>query len=203
MSQTEAAKYNSVLLLGPPGSGKGTQGQALGRLPGYLFVSMGQLLRSLDAETVLGRKSHHFLKSGDLVPPELVIEVWRNHMRAQPVDRFNPETDLAILDGLPRNIDQAELLQQFIHIHRVIHLSCGHDIASLIERIRERAQGRDDDSNEAVIRHRFDVYRAETEPLFDWYPANLVATVDALRSPLEVLKQVVQVCPDAEQSFKF
>lgn len=189
--QAIAAKYRAILLFGPPGSGKGTQGRILGQVPGYWFVSMGEILRSLDTTTEPGQQVQQHLRRGELVPAQLVISVWMQYMDDPSEAGFQPDGDLLVLDGLPRNVDQAKLLQPHVRIERIIHLAA--DQSQLIERIRNREQERQDDANDDIIRHRFDVYREQTAPLLEHYPGDLIANVDATRIPLAVLQQIVGV----------
>lgn len=79
--QAIAEKYRAIVLLGPPGSGKGTQGCILGEVPGYWFISMGEILRSLKSKTQPGRQIQQHLHGEELVPAQLVISVWMQHMR--------------------------------------------------------------------------------------------------------------------------
>lgn len=190
-------RLRAVLLIGPPGSGKGTLGRILGSVPGFSFVSMGEVLRSLDPQTEPGRTIHEHVRAGELVPSGLVVSAWDRHLEKEVEAGFQPQTKLLVLDGLPRNVEQAELLSPRIEMKQVIHLICEDDDV-LIERIRQRDDGRKDDIDDDVIRHRFDVYREQTLPLLHWYPQETVASVDATGSPLEVLCQTAIVLTRAD-----
>jgi len=185
-------EYHAILLFGPPGSGKGTQGRILGEVPGFCLVSMGDVLRSLDPSGNPGREVHRHLRAGTLVPSELVIAVWKKHMEKRVAARFDPRRGLLVLDGLPRNVEEAKMLVPYVGIERVIHLACENE-AILIDRIRRRSRegDRPDDTNDAVVQHRFDVYRTETLPVLDRYPPQAIAVVEAARTPLQVLHQIV------------
>lgn len=190
MNQDSPNIKHAVLLFGPPGSGKGTMGLALGTLPGCTFVSMGETLRSVDPETDSGRRIREIQRKGDFVPADLVISVWIQRMKKLARQGFRPDQDLLALDGLPRTRQQAELLGSHLHIQQVIHLAC--DDRSLLEqRIRNRDAGREDDTDASVIRHRFDVYEEQTEPLLQWYPEEKISTVDAALPPMEVLGGII------------
>jgi adenylate kinase len=99
-----------------------------------------------------------------------------------------------VLDGIPRNPNQSELLKDTIDVRVVIHLAAS-DKELMIQRIRGRAiaENRTDDADEAIIRRRFEVYHAETEPVLRYYPPEQVATVDALGTPAEVLRRLLDV----------
>lgn len=192
------SQLRALVLLGPPGSGKGTQARILGQVPGYWAISMGDILRSLEGTREPGRTIQSYLHRGELVPAPLVIAAWRDYLQAGSPARFDPQSGCLVLDGLPRNIEQAERLETMIRVERVIHLECRQP-SSLIERIRRRDEGRQDDAHDDVIGHRFDVYREQTAPLLDWYPRETVAAVDALRRPIEVLQQIVAILTAPER----
>lgn len=189
-NQPTVHRIRAVLLMGPPGSGKGTQGRILGKVPGFSFVSMGDLLRSLDPSREPGRAIHAHLRAGELVPAKLVLSAWDQYLESRVEAGLQPREEQLVLDGFPRNIEQAELLEPRVEIQQVIHLACDDD-EILMERIRQRNDGRTDDADANVIRHRFEVYRKQTVPLLDWYPRESITSVDGKRSPLGVLCQIV------------
>lgn len=186
-------RYRSLLFFGAPGVGKGTQGKVLGRLPGFFHVSSGDCFRALDESTPEGREVADHLGRGALVPDDLTLRVWKSAMRDfVEQDQFDPAEDVLILDGLPRNVPQAEILQDYAEVLRVIHLLCTDDDA-MVARIKGRAlaENRTDDADEDVIRRRFEVYRRETAPVLEFYRGELICEVDALRTPAEVLRSVL------------
>ncbi len=119
-----AGKYRSVLLFGAPGVGKGTQGKLLGQIPGFVHMASGDIFRSLDKTSALGRKFLQYSSQGLLVPDDVTIEVWQDHVRRQ-VDQgaYRPDLDLLVLDGIPRNVDQCKALDKHIDVLRVVHLA--------------------------------------------------------------------------------
>ena len=101
----------TILLFGAPGSGKGTQGRVLGQLPNYFYFACGDVFRNLRPENPLGKKFIEYSSRGELVPDELTIELWRKHVGTSASEgEFHPEHDWLILDGIPRNTHQVEMM---------------------------------------------------------------------------------------------
>ncbi|MEX1323299.1 MAG: adenylate kinase [Synechococcaceae cyanobacterium] len=164
-----------LLVLGPPGAGKGTQAQRLASARGLLHLSTGDLLRAeVAAGSQLGREAEAVMARGELVSDALVLAIVRQRLEEQP------EGGGWLLDGFPRNLPQAEALATLLAelgqpIELVVLLEL--DDAVLIQRLLSR--GRADD-NEAVIRHRLEVYREQTAPLISYYrERGLLESVEA------------------------
>jgi len=185
--------YPSILLFGGPGSGKGTQGTALGTLPGFFHCSSGDIFRALKADDPNKKKVDEYSEAGQLVPDELTIEIWANQMKVWVADgTYNPSTDLLILDGIPRNVNQSKVLEAHIEVLSLIYLDC-EDPEVLVQRIKHRAlaSGRTDDADEAVIRERLKTYEQQTAPILDFYDAALIQKINAVQTPLAVMSEVV------------
>ncbi|MFO0827229.1 MAG: nucleoside monophosphate kinase [Phycisphaerales bacterium] len=188
-------RFKTILLFGAPGAGKGTQGKILGRIPGFFHLACGDVFRSLDLTSALGKKFLEHSSRGELVPDDLTIEMWRQNIQAQTtLSFFKPAVDLLILDGIPRSVAQANAMSEYVDVLRVIHLVC-RDRDEMVRRMRKRAlkENRLDDADEKVIRRRFEVYDKETAPVLACYPANIIAEVDAMGSPAEVLQHALEV----------
>ncbi|MCH2585784.1 MAG: nucleoside monophosphate kinase, partial [Planctomycetes bacterium] len=184
--------YKTVLLCGAPGAGKGTQGKILGSIPGFFHLSCGDVFRTININSELSQKICEYTARGDLVPDDITVELWQENMNARTVlNDYKPNTDLLVLDGIPRNAEQAELLTAHIEVLKVVHLVCA-DKEKMIERLRRRAlkENRADDAREEVIRPRWDIYEEESRPLLAFYPSENVIEVDATQSPSEVLTAV-------------
>lgn len=198
-------RYQTVLLFGAPGAGKGTQGRILGQIPGFFHLSCGDVFRSLDINSPEGKEIYKFSSQGMLVPDETTIKVWKRHLDALTVlSHYKPHEDLLILDGIPRNRRQAEIVEDHLEVLLVVHLLC-RDTEAMVHRIRRRAirENRADDAQEDVIRRRFNVYRDETQPVLDFYSSKIIAEVDAIGSPAEVLlKTLEQVVPVQNTHFR-
>jgi adenylate kinase len=182
-------KFRTFLILGAPGSGKGTQGKVLGGIPRFHHLACGDVFRSLDTRTPLGQEFVRFSSQGKLVPDDLTVQLWRANIKNR-VDayQFKPDIDFLILDGIPRNVEQAVLMDGDIDVVKVFHLSCPNR-EELARRLRKRAlkDNRYDDANEEVIQKRFRTYEAETKPILDHYGPQRVIDIDASQAPAKVL----------------
>jgi adenylate kinase len=188
-----AQKYQTILLVGRPGSGKGTIGKALGAIPGFFHMAMGDVFRNLDLSTPLGKIFVDYSSRGELVPDDATVQLWKVTIEAQvAAHRFRPETDLLILDGIPRNVVQTHLINEHVEVRRAFHLICT-DEPAMMERLRRRAlnENRFDDASEEVIRRRWDIYAKETRPIRDCYPREKIEEIDAMTSPVRVVHRVL------------
>lgn len=197
-------RYQTILLFGAPGAGKGTQGKILGVIPGFYHLSCGEVFRTLDMTTELGKTFMEYSSKGLLVPDDVTIKMWQLNMHARTVlAEYKPQVDLLVLDGIPRNVTQAKLLEKNLNVLKIIHLVCP-DKEQMINRLRRRAlkENRIDDAKEEVIRKRWEVYERETYPVLEYYPSNLVAEVNAQGSPAAVLQQILShLVPVQEMHF--
>jgi len=187
-------RYRTALIFGAPGSGKGTQGKILGKIPGYFHCACGDVFRSLDPASDLGAKFLEYSSKGQLVPDEITVELWHDAIRRTvEAGKFKPERDLLILDGIPRNVAQAELMERHIEVRRVFHLSCP-DRDKLVARLKKRAlrDNRLDDANEEVIRHRLSTYDSESKPMLGHYAGVKRHDIDASMTPLNVLHGILR-----------
>jgi len=187
--------YRTYLLFGAPGSGKGTQGKALGTVPRFYHCACGHVFRSIDTRTKLGQAFIYYSGRGELVPDELSLELWKESiLGAVETHRFKPELDTLVLDGIPRNLKQAQLMESRIEVLRIFHLSCP-ERSTLVERLKKRAlkDNRLDDANDSVIRKRLETYEMETKPVLGYYDPALIHEIDATRSPARVLWEILGV----------
>lgn len=187
-------RYHTVLLFGAPGAGKGTQGRIIGQIPGFFHLSCGEVFRSLDINSPDGREIYKYSSQGMLVPDATTIRVWKQHLDALTVlSHYKPHEDLLVLDGIPRNRQQAEIVEAHINVLKIVHLKCS-DTEATMHRIRRRAirENRVDDAQEDIIRKRFQVYEEETRPVLEYYSPKLITEVDAIGSPAEVLLQTLK-----------
>jgi adenylate kinase len=189
-----ADRYRTILLFGAPGSGKGTQGRILGTIPGFYHSATGDIFRTLDLQSEIGRKYWEYASRGELVPDEFTIKLWKQFIKGvELINQFHPETEILVLDGLPRNVTQARLLQDTIDVVAIIYLRA--ERAKMVERLRRRAlkENRFDDASDAVINKRMEVFGRETRPVLDLYPPEVVHRVDATMSQIRVLSEIIKI----------
>ncbi len=185
-------KYRTILLFGMPGSGKGTQGSALGQLPDFVHVSMGDIFRKIPKYGKFGQEIARYTSQGALVPDDLTVRIWERYIQILEMQELLlPGQHTLLLDGVPRNYGQAERLDHLLDVIQIFHLII-NDTVKASERLKTRAlrENRLDDMNEEVIRRRLQTYREETFKTLSFYPPELVYDVDAGQSPVDVLRDI-------------
>lgn len=194
-------KYRTYLIFGAPGAGKGTQGKSLGSIPRFFHCACGDVFRAIDTRTPIGQKFIEYSSRGELVPDEVTVELWKLRIEHCVDDHtFKPDIDSLVLDGIPRNVHQAEIMRDIIDVKRVFHLSCP-DRSKLVHRLRKRAikDNRLDDANESVIRQRLETYEQESKPILAYYGDDMICHIDATAPPVVVLSKILEVVArDAE-----
>ena len=187
-------KYRTYLIFGAPGSGKGTQGKILGAIPRFFHFACGDVFRALDTRTPLGQKFLEYSSRGELVPDDLTVQLWQ--ARIADVVRshtFKPDIDSLVLDGIPRNLGQAKIMQDIIEVKKVFHLGCP-DRSALVSRLKKRAlkENRFDDASDEVIRRRLETYDHESKPVLEYYGPGLTQEIDATQPPVKVLVDILK-----------
>jgi len=192
-------KYTTYLLFGAPGSGKGTQGRSLGSIPRFFHCACGDVFRTIDTRTRLGRAFLEYSSRGELVPDDITVELWKARIDAAvDAHQFKPDIDVLVLDGIPRNVAQAKIMDQLIDVKKVFHLSCPTREA-LFARLKKRAlkDNRLDDANEEVIKRRLATYENESKPVLEHYK-DRVQMVDATEPPARVLFHILETVSNGE-----
>jgi adenylate kinase len=166
-----------VIMLAPPGAGKGTQSERIAARYGVPHIASGDIFREETAAgTPAGQRLRGYLESGDLVPDDLVLSLIESRVITAARDRGG-----FVLDGFPRTLAQAEAAAEMASkagasAQAAVYLDVPEDV--VVARITARGEGRADDS-EALARHRFAVYLEHTRPLTDYYAGRgILVTVD-------------------------
>jgi adenylate kinase len=187
-------KFRTTLLFGAPGAGKGTQGKILGTIPHFFHCACGDVFRSLKTDSEIGQIFLDYSSRGELVPDETTIDLWNEFIQSSTkTNRFRPATDTLVLDGIPRNAHQAEMLNETLDVKSIFYLRCTKK-DSLIERLQRRAlkENRLDDANIDVIKNRLETYHRETKPVLDFYGKKVVHRINADQSPAKVLFDILR-----------
>ncbi len=177
-----------IVIFGPPGAGKGTQGVRLAKALDISHIATGDMLRAeVAAGSELGNLAKQYMDRGDLVPDDVIIDMIRSHL-----------TDGAgmILDGFPRTLAQAHALDGALEragmpLDSAVYFKVERD--ELVSRLLKRAadQGRSDDTAE-TINHRMDVYEQQTAPVLDYYNSSgKVTEIDGTGTPDEVFQRLL------------
>jgi adenylate kinase len=179
-----------LILMGPPGSGKGTQAQLLAKTPGWVHVSTGDLFReNLSNGTPLGKLADSYMSRGEYVPDDVTVGMVRERLRTIAPD------ERIVFDGFPRTVPQAEALDALLRengrqVSGVVLIDCVRD--ELVARLTKRGQGRSDDLPE-VIGRRFDVYEQQTRPVVEYYQRKgRVRNVNGIGDMGEVAARVLE-----------
>lgn len=192
-SSLPETKHKCILIFGAPGSGKGTQGNILGQIPRFYHMACGDVFRQLDTRTKIGQEFVKYSSKGKLVPDSVTVELWHAALQSR-VDShaYKPDIDFLVLDGIPRNVEQARIMEAYIDVVKVFHLSCPNR-DELATRLRKRAlkDNRLDDASDEVIEKRIRTYEGETKPVLDFYTPVRVSEIDATRQPIEVAHKVL------------
>jgi adenylate kinase len=183
-----------IILLGPPGAGKGTQAAKMIKKLSIPQISTGDMLRQArEEQTELGKKAESFMKSGALVPDEIVVGIVSERLQRKDCQAGY------ILDGFPRSVAQAEALDRTLEdlgqeLSVVVSLKVPEE--ELMTRLLERKR---EDDNEAIIRERLRVYKEQTAPLIDYYRSRrILKEVDGLGTVDEIFDRIIGSLPDQD-----
>jgi adenylate kinase len=154
---------------------------------------VGDVFRAIDIGSTDGKQVYDSISRGELVADELTMKIWKKAVDAYvALSWYKPREDLLVLDGMPRNVEQVEVVKEYLEIYRIIYLECS-DMEDMVHRIRRRAirENRTDDANEDIIRHRFELYEKVTAPVLEKYDPSIIERIDCNRSPAEVLRAIL------------
>ena len=179
-----------IILLGPPGAGKGTQAEVISKKLEIPHISTGDILReSIKNKTSLGERAKKIMDAGELVSDEIILGIIQERISQSDC------SDGYLFDGFPRSEDQADMLNNLLEeikvgISKVILLDVDQSI--LLQRINKRKEeeGRDDDSEE-ILKSRLDVYFTQTQPLIDYYSnLKILEKVDGTMEIIQVNQRI-------------
>ncbi|HEX8076900.1 MAG TPA: nucleoside monophosphate kinase, partial [Chthoniobacterales bacterium] len=174
------------------------QGKTIGTIPRFFHCACGDVFRSIDTRTKVGRAFLDYSSRGQLVPDEITVQLWKARIDAAvDAHTFKPDIDTLVLDGIPRNVAQAEIMDDLINVEKVFHLSCPNRDA-LFARLKKRAlkDNRLDDANEEVIQRRLALYEQESKPVLGYYGPERITCIDATQPPAKVLFHILESVND-------
>lgn len=191
--QPYSGKFSSILLFGPPGAGKGTLGKFLASARTQYHLSSGEIFRSLASYSPAGKLYHEYASKGLLLPDEATVEIWKYYVHGLiATNSYYPESQDLLLDGMPRTLAQARMLEKHIDVRHIIVLEASNE-KELLQRMEHRArlEGRIDDVDPQVLKTRLETYHSQIQDILSYYPKHLISHVDAEQRPLEVLRDVL------------
>jgi adenylate kinase len=186
-------KFQSFLIFGPPGAGKGTIGKLLCQAANLVHISSGDIFRGLSPNSPAGQLAAQYLSKGQLLPDEVTIQIWRAFVDELVLKgKYNPEQQLLLLDGLPRTAAQAKALEAHTDVRGIIVLEV-KDEKELLRRLARRAsiEGRSDDADSAVLENRMKVYKEQTAQVLEHYPKEKIQRFNAQQPVPCVLRDVL------------
>lgn len=186
-------KFESILLFGPPGAGKGTLGKSLSSVGSHFHLSSGDIFRGLPVNSPAGKIVHKYTSKGQLVPDEATVQIWYYYMSGLiATNKYYPQDQLLLLDGIPRTCKQVDILKKYINIKKVVVLEVENQ-EDLLERLQKRAliERRQDDLDPEVFKTRMEIYQKETFAILESIDPDKIVKFKADQKPLEVLRDVL------------
>lgn len=191
--QPYEGKFSAILLFGPPGSGKGMLGKFLSQSKTQYHLSSGAIFRSLATYSPAGKLYYSYASKNQLLPDEAMVEIWKYFVQGLiATNSYYPESQDLLLEGIPRTVGQAKLLEDFVEVRHIIVL----DIEENEELFRRASQQAWEERKEPALDYelhieRLAVYRANEEEILSHYPKRLISRIDAHQKPLEIVRDVL------------
>lgn len=186
-------KFPSILVFGAPGVGKGTLCKFLASSTTLYHLSSGDIFRGISPSTPAGQLFSKYAHKGLLVPDDVTIAIWDNYVQGLiSTNKYFPTQQYLMLDGIPRTVPQAKMIEEFISIKAIIVLEV-KDQSELTLRLKRRAllEKRVDDADETVLKTRMEVYEKETERVLHAFDQKLIHRINGQQRPLEVVRDVL------------
>jgi adenylate kinase len=184
---------SAFLIFGAPGSGKGTVGAKLATVVGVKHLSTGDMFRGLSPASENGKLFSNYAGAGKLVPDEVTVQIFSRYINGLiDTNKFDPEKDSFLLDGIPRTVAQANLVKSVVTVKHVFVLDIP-DYSVIVERLLKRAkiEGRKDDADEGVIRARLNEYESKTAAVLGAYDNSMITKINGAQSPDEVFRDTL------------
>lgn len=188
------SNFGAFLIFGAPGSGKGTVGAKLAAVTSNIkHLSTGDIFRGLSPQSENGKLFSQYAGAGKLVPDDVTIKIFSRYVHGLiDTNKFNPESDSFLLDGIPRTVAQANLITSVVNIKHIFVLDIKDD-SVIVERLLKRAkiEGRKDDADESVIRARLREYEDKTAAVLSVFDDSKITTINGSQSPDEVFRDTL------------
>lgn len=185
---------SAFLIFGAPGSGKGTVGTKLAAVTNSIkHLSTGDIFRGLSPASENGKLFASYANEGKLVPNEVTVKIFHSYINGLiDTNKFAPEKDSFLLDGIPRTVEQAELIKDIVKVKHIFVLEIS-DYSVIIERLLKRAviEGRKDDANEAIVKERIKEYETKTAAVLSAYDSSIITKINGNQSPDCVFRDVL------------
>lgn len=182
-------RYKAVLFVGAPGSGKGTQAALLAQTGRYFHFSTGEMFRSLDTSTDLGKYVRSRIDNGKYVDDATTIALFQQEIRRLVKERkFKPREQRILLDGIPRTVPQVGLVREIADVEQVIYLNTSDEVC--VQRMKTRAARPEDIDGQKIIK-RLEIFHKDTKPLISGYDQNIVTIIDASQSRETIHREVM------------
>jgi len=185
---------SAFLIFGAPGSGKGTVGAKLAAVAtGIKHLSTGDIFRGLSPASENGKLFASYANAGKLVPDEVTIQIFSRYVGGLiDTNKFDPAKQSFLLDGIPRTVEQVELIKNTVNVKHIFVLEISNH-SVIIERLLKRAavEGRKDDIHESVVRARIDEYENKTAAVLNAYGPSLITKINGAGTPDEVFRDVL------------